>query len=48
MDVSALERSWKRSWTGAALSATLILFYGALVVTVVAVALLINVTGKEP
>ena len=47
MDVSGLGRSWKQSWTGAALSATLILFYGALTVTVVAVALLFNMTGKE-
>ena len=47
MDVSGLGRGWKQSWTGATLSATLVLFYGALAATVVAVALLFSTIGKD-
>ncbi len=47
MDVSMLGSSWRQSWIGATLSTSLIVFYGALVVTVVAVALSFNTIGKN-
>ena len=44
MDVNAFRNGWKRTWIGAILSITLILFYGALAVAI-AVALLFNTVG---
>ena len=39
MDVSALRTGWKRTWFGAILSTTLILFYGALIIAIVCIVL---------
>ncbi len=47
MDVSAFRNDWKQTWIGAVWSITLILFYGALAVVAVAVALLFNTIGKD-
>ena len=39
MDVSAFRTGWKRTWLGAILSTSLILFYGALITVIVCIVL---------
>ena len=42
MDVSAFQTCWKRTWSGATLSTTLILFYGALTIAIALAVLFVN------
>ena len=46
MDTRALRTDWNRTWLGAALSITLILFYGALIATIVIAVVVSNSFGQ--
>ena len=45
MDTRALRTGWSRTWPGAALSITLILFYGALIAAIVLAVVVSNSVG---
>ena len=46
MDTRALRTGWNRTWLGAALSITLILFYGALIAAIVVAVVVNNSVGQ--
>ena len=46
MDTRALRIGWNRTWLGAALSITLILFYGALIAAIVIAVVVSNSVGQ--
>ena len=46
MDTRALRTGWNRTWLGAALSITLILFYGALIAAIVIAVVVSNSVGQ--
>jgi len=47
MDTSAFRTGWNRTWLGATLSVTLVLFYGALIVAIMLAVLINNSFGQS-
>ena len=47
MDTSALRAGWKRTWIGSTLSITLILFYGALIASIMLAVLIDGSLGQS-